>query len=261
MDNKRYRDADNEAASASGKRARLDPTASAGPGTIKSVAHQALFRSHSNESGRRSSNGFVAVNSTSHALPTVTPARDHRNNRLNGWVSDHDSAVSSAYGTRNGSGASRTNAGNTITGASDRAPLETMTDISRRFKQAVSTGWDRRSPTYADANALLLYWEEDSSEVKDATRRLGSVFRQSFNYATEVVSIPSTNAEQELNSVVEAFFRRNNTPDTLAILHYAGRCLASEIPGAPPIWMPYVTTQLPLVLWLQLTIQSKVQTC
>lgn len=251
MDNKRHRDADNEAASASGKRARLELVASsASPGTIKSVAHQALFRSHGNDNGGRGGNGFLAVNSTGHVLPTAAHALDHRNSRFNDRASDHDGATSSTYANRNGSSASRTHVGSTITAVNDHAPLETMTDISRRFKQAVSTGWDRRSPTYADANVLLLYWKEDSSEVKEATRRLESVFRHSFNYATEVFSIPSTNAEQELNSAVEAFFDKNNTPDKLAILHYAGRCLASEIPGAPPIWMPYVTTHLNLVLLL-----------
>ncbi|KAL1903670.1 hypothetical protein Sste5346_000299 [Sporothrix stenoceras] len=186
-----------------------------------------------------------------HALQAVAPAHDQRNSRPNGRASDYGGAVNvaanSAYeSARNGNGpnSSRTNAaGSSIAAASDRVPLETMTDISRRFKQAVSTGWDRRSPTYEEVNVLLLYWEEDSNDVKEATRRLESVFRHSFNYATEVASIPSANAEHELNSIVEAFFRKNNSPDKLAILHYAGRCLANEeVPGSPPIWMPYVTS-------------------
>ncbi|KIH94995.1 hypothetical protein SPBR_03768 [Sporothrix brasiliensis 5110] len=239
MDNKRYRDTDNEAASASGKRARLDPAGPAGPGDIKNIAHQVLFRDHNSESNSRNGSGFLAVNDSSHAQLLVASAHDHRTSRPNGPVSGHDSAANSTYASRNGNVASRTNsASHTVIIASDRAPLETITDVSRQFKQAVSTGWDRRSPTYAGASVLLLYWEQDSDEVKEATWRLDSVFRHSFNYATETVSIPSTDAERVLNSTVEAFFSKNNTPENLAILHYAGRCLASETPGAPPIWMP-----------------------
>ncbi|CAK7197752.1 hypothetical protein SEUCBS139899_000400 [Sporothrix eucalyptigena] len=250
MDNKRSRDADNEAASASGKRARLDSGVSpAGFSSIKSLAHEALFRSRSNDRvDVGSGSSFTSINSISATQPVTAPAFHYRNSsarsnddssRVNGRRSENDGAISGPFSSSYSGTASRTSIGsNTGFFSTDRTPTGAMTDITRRFQQAVSTGQERRSPTYVDADVMIVYWEDDYDEVKDSIRLLESVFQHSFYYATEVFAIPSTDSEKDLYSAVEEFFSKNSTPEKLAILYYAGRSVPSEPSGGAPLWMP-----------------------
>ncbi|CAK7229121.1 hypothetical protein SBRCBS47491_007140 [Sporothrix bragantina] len=254
MDNKRSRDADTEATSASGKRMRLDgATGSINSNDIKSVAHQALFRSHGNDNGGGArSNNFTAINSIISTQPVTAPAFDHRNsivhgNDSNGRADVRTSENDSVFSIKNGSNASRASTGsNGSYPPLDRAPPGVLIEITRSFQQAVSTGRHRRSPTYVDADVMIVYWREDYDEVKASMKLLESVFQHSFYYATEVFAIPSTNPEQALYVAVEEFFAKNSTPEKLAILYYAGRSVPSEPSGGAPVWMPYVSASRPM---------------
>ncbi|CAK7228252.1 hypothetical protein SCUCBS95973_006816 [Sporothrix curviconia] len=246
MDNKRSRDADIEAASASGKRMRLDRAASpVGSNDIISVAHEALFRSHGNDNNaRKRKNNFTTIESILATPPDTGPTYDDENDNATGndnygTANAQTSEYDGAFSGQNSNDASTANNGsNNSYPPIDRAPPGVLIEITRSFQQAVSTGRHRRSPTYVDADVMIVYWEEDYEEVKSSTKLLGSVFQHSFYYATEVFAIPSINPEQALYIAVEEFFAKNSTPEKLAILYYAGRSAPSEPSGGPPLWMP-----------------------
>ena len=259
MDNKRSRDADFEATSASGKRVRLERAASpVGPDTIKSVAHQALFRSYSQNSQTSQSNdnrvgdrrgNFTSINSIISLEPDSAPAlafdpqsaNTHRSDS-NGNVPGRTSETSAAdFSSKDGTDTGIVEAAsNSSFLPIDRTPPEALIDITRRFHQAVSSGQHHQSPTYVDADVMIIYWAEDYDEVKASIKLLGSVFQHSFYYATEVFPIPSTDSEQALYAAVDDFFGKNSTPEKLAILYYAGRSVPSEPSGGAPMWLPYV---------------------
>lgn len=272
MDSKRYRDAADDEPASAGKRVRLNDVASAalaGSNAMQAVAHEALARSNGA--------GFTAINKG--RPPAATPASqqhpplqpqhlqhpqqqlqqqqqkqplastpDHRRNsssnaNTGSRISDSANRVvmASPAGHYSRNGASSTPA----PGPADKSSgsLDTITDITRRFRSAVNKGWSRRSPTYNTVDVMLIYWEDDEAEVKNSVLNLQAAFYGSLNYPTELCTIRSSESSHiDIRAKVEHFFARDQSLDRLAILYYAGQCVSSDSPDSQALFLvPYVS--------------------
>ncbi|KAI1259514.1 hypothetical protein F5Y18DRAFT_296333 [Xylariaceae sp. FL1019] len=79
---------------------------------------------------------------------------------------------------------------------------------------------------YRNAFALLIHWQDDSDS--GTVEELAEVFRKSYAYEPEIISIPSigsdsySNPGRWLSKVLSDFFEKSDTRDTLKILYYNG---------------------------------------
>ncbi|KAI4254921.1 MAG: hypothetical protein LQ352_002818 [Teloschistes flavicans] len=79
--------------------------------------------------------------------------------------------------------------------------------------------WPKSS--YTDVNVLLLRWAEDNLDVITEVKKLEKIWRDRFNFTTEIWDIPSDDSEQTLvNKILQ--FRRGISKTALVILYYAG---------------------------------------
>ncbi|KAL8663633.1 MAG: hypothetical protein Q9202_003703 [Teloschistes flavicans] len=79
--------------------------------------------------------------------------------------------------------------------------------------------WPKSS--YTDVNVLLLRWAEDNLNVITEVKKLEKIWRDRFNFTTEIWDIPSDDSEQTLvNKILQ--FRRGISKTALVILYYAG---------------------------------------
>lgn len=239
MDNKRYRDVNDEPVSPSGKRARLDQASDLVTNVMQAVAHEALAMTNGS--------GFLPINRPAPASPP-SPQGPRNTAGSNAGDNSPKAVKDQANGDSNFNNTFSYVYGNTYNIVNNipdptakqngvQPPLETMSDITRCFKSAVVSGWERRWPTYAHVGVLMLYWDDDDDMVKEITLRLDGVFRTKYHFTTEVYAIqPIASASDLVYAKVDSFFTRNNSPENLAILHYAGKSVPNEAGGHPPIW-------------------------
>ncbi|EFW99010.1 hmg-i/hmg-y, DNA-binding protein [Grosmannia clavigera kw1407] len=240
MDRKRSRDPDDETSSPSGKRMRQEVKAGADAlfatsnNAMQAVAHEALAISHGG-------GGFSAINSANRKIVPSSTAIAIATATTTATVTATVNGDSKGNGNMNGNEDSNGNiTGNSIGNDSsvNRLSFESMSDITRSFKNAVDKAWDCRSPTYAGVHVLLIYWDEDDEAVKDAAAQLESVFRTTYHFDTDIFSIQSAVSCDMLYAKVETFFASNSSPGDLAILYYAGEIEANRLVGEAPVWTP-----------------------
>lgn len=88
-------------------------------------------------------------------------------------------------------------------------------DFTRHFKEP-------RGP-YADVNYLGLVWKErDSPGFMDEARRLGKLFRQTYNFGSSIFEIPTENSQSELKDAITQLVREFGHAGSLLIVHYGG---------------------------------------
>ncbi|KAL8872013.1 MAG: hypothetical protein Q9174_002283 [Haloplaca sp. 1 TL-2023] len=102
---------------------------------------------------------------------------------------------------------------------------------------------------YNNVYVLLLKWAGDNLGVIDEVRMLETTFRNRYNFATEIWSIPSEDPEDELVSKLVQF-RKTIRAGSLVILYYAGHgggdpreCIwsATGLEGSP--WLNWHNVQ------------------
>ncbi|OAA67319.1 hmg-i/hmg-y, DNA-binding protein [Niveomyces insectorum RCEF 264] len=252
MDLKRSRDLDDGTSSPHGKRARLDAASLAANNAMQVVAHEALAMTDGA--------GFSAVNKIRVEQAAFSGrCQGDDNSPSSGNETDfddgHDYTIFGVNGTSNGNGNGNdceydrghghghaqvdpaTHKNGAIDTGTGHGPFASMSDVTRSFQDAVLKGWDRRSPTYARVNVLLIYWEVDGSAAADAAARLETIFRTLFHYATDTFVIRSAAQSAKLYGKVESLFAKCSSPDHLSIVYYGGQTAANPMDG-PPIWTP-----------------------
>ena len=276
MDSKRYRDAADDEPASAGKRVRLNDVASAalaGSNAMQAVAHEALAMSNGA--------GFTAINKgrpsaatpTSQQHPPLQPQQSQQSQQSQQQQQHqkHQSLASAPDHRRNSS--SNANSGSRISDSASHAAmaspadhysrndtsstpapvdtsngsLDTISDITRRFKSAVVNGWSRRSPTYNTVDVMLVYWEDDEAEVKTSVLNLQAAFYGSLNYPTELYTLRSSeSSHNDIRAKAEHFFSRDQSLDRLAIFYYAGQCVSSDSADSQALFLvPYVSPLFP----------------
>ncbi|KAI4195194.1 MAG: hypothetical protein LQ350_007344 [Teloschistes chrysophthalmus] len=79
--------------------------------------------------------------------------------------------------------------------------------------------WPKSS--YTDVNVLLLRWAEDNLGVITEVKKLERIWRDHFNFTTEIWDIPSTDSEERLVDKIMQF-RKGISESALIIVYYAG---------------------------------------
>jgi hypothetical protein len=74
----------------------------------------------------------------------------------------------------------------------------------------------------------LLHWQTDDLWVLPELADLEKCLRESYNYDTEVYSIPSDNAQLALTVKVADLITKHDSEDTLFIVYYAGHARIDE---------------------------------
>jgi len=87
---------------------------------------------------------------------------------------------------------------------------------------------NRGRSRYKEAHVLLLSWEDDDLGVIDEVNDLQDVFRQSYNYETEVWKIPGTRSHNSLATRILQFLADYEARDSLLIVYYGGHGLMND---------------------------------
>lgn len=87
---------------------------------------------------------------------------------------------------------------------------------------------NRGRSRYKEAHVLLLSWEDDDLGVIDEVNDLQDVFRQTYNYETEVWKIPSKRAHNSLATRIVQFVADHDARDSLLVLYYGGHGLMND---------------------------------
>ena len=87
---------------------------------------------------------------------------------------------------------------------------------------------NRGRSRYKEAHVLLLSWEDDDLGVIDEVNDLQDVFRQSYNYETEVWKIPGTRSHNSLATRILQLLADHEARDSLLIVYYGGHGLMND---------------------------------
>lgn len=87
---------------------------------------------------------------------------------------------------------------------------------------------NRGRARYQEAHVLLLSWEHDNLGVIDEVNNLQDVFRQNYNYETEVWQIPSTRSHNTLATRILQYLADYEARDSLLIVYYGGHGLMND---------------------------------
>ena len=81
-----------------------------------------------------------------------------------------------------------------------------------------------------------MYWEEDDLNVKTEVDKLYDVFKDYYNFKTQIWTIPSTSAHRELMRIVVDFVGRYDSNDNLIIVYYGGHGLINNARQSTWLW-------------------------
>ncbi len=87
---------------------------------------------------------------------------------------------------------------------------------------------NRGRSRYKEAHVLLLSWEDDDLGVIDEVNDLQDVFRQSYNYKTDMWKIPGTRSHNSLATRILQFLADYEAKDSLLIVYYGGHGLMND---------------------------------
>lgn len=90
--------------------------------------------------------------------------------------------------------------------------------------------------TYKKVEVLLLCWAQNSSDLKTTKEvdALRLVFEDRFKYHTTIQYLDNDNKQKlqvQINGIVATFVQKNDGPNTLLIVYYAGHGKPGEIHG------------------------------
>lgn len=109
------------------------------------------------------------------------------------------------------------------------------------WSNEMDKGKNKNAFTYQNVVALLLCWREDCSDLitQQEISRLKSVFEEKFRYKTQTEHLSydsKTKLQVQINARVAQFVDRNDGPNTLLIVYYAGHGRPGKLPGEMEIF-------------------------
>ncbi|KAH6624259.1 hypothetical protein B0J18DRAFT_465496 [Chaetomium sp. MPI-SDFR-AT-0129] len=125
------------------------------------------------------------------------------------------------------------------------------------FAQALQNSATRAFPNrgrgqrYTKVQALMLHWKSDDLFVLPELEDLEKCFRERYNFATDIFSIPSENPHLELMLKIGDLVKQHESEDTLFVVYYGGHAridesrqstwCANRRPGSP--WLQWSAIQ------------------
>jgi hypothetical protein len=89
---------------------------------------------------------------------------------------------------------------------------------------------------YKDVRVLLIRWEFDALKVQPELRELQSIFRDCYNFNTEVYHIPSHRSHFKLNQKILQFVDGFEDEENLLIVYYGGHGLTNKARQQTWMW-------------------------
>ena len=120
----------------------------------------------------------------------------------------------------------------------DAYPRE-FREVCNKIQQAVQACCPDEINRYAKVNVLGIHWSNDTIGVKPLTSELlNDVFRDMYNFATEIYEIATTASNGTLYSsnevksrfsrIFQAWIAKNEGDDNLLIVYYSGHGQATK---------------------------------
>lgn len=81
---------------------------------------------------------------------------------------------------------------------------------------------------YKNVSVLLLHWQSDDLFVLPELEDLEKIFREVYNYETEVFPIPSESSHLDLMMKICSMIKQYESEDTLLIVYYGGHARIDE---------------------------------
>lgn len=96
------------------------------------------------------------------------------------------------------------------------------TQAMSRVNAEFSRFFEEPRQRYSNVTFIALLWKDSDSGYLAEAKRLEELFKQTFNFSTDIFEIPTANSQEELKRVITQLVQDITQADSLLIIHYGG---------------------------------------